>query len=188
MNEPSSAARPQHPEIAVLGGGCFWCLEAVFAATDGVLSVRPGYCGGQVDAPSYHQVCSGHTGHAEVVRIEFDPARIAYRELLQILFTIHDPTTRDRQGHDVGSQYRSVIFATSPAQFDGAQALIAELVRARVWPQPIVTEVRREARFWPAEDEHHAYYASHGEQPYCRLVVAPKLAKFRQHFPARWRP
>jgi peptide-methionine (S)-S-oxide reductase len=192
MNVSSTAALPPTPpstlEVAILGGGCFWCTEAVFAATDGVVAVMPGYCGGQVEAPSYRQVCGGRTGHAEVVRVEFDPVRIDYRELLQIFFTIHDPTTPDRQGNDVGPQYRSVIFATSAAQFDSARALIAELERSGAWAQPIVTEVRHEATFWPAEEEHHDYYANNSEQPYCRVVVAPKVAKFHQRFPARWRP
>ena len=172
-------------ETAILGGGCFWCLEAVFDLVDGVEEVVPGYCGGHVDDPSYRQVCTGGTGHAEVVKIVFDPARVSYRELLEIFFTIHDPTTVDRQGNDVGPQYRSVIFATSEAQLHTALATIEELGERRVFPKAIVTRVERAPRFWPAEPEHHDYYGNNSDQPYCQYVVAPKITKFRSHFDLR---
>ncbi len=174
-------------ETAILGGGCFWCLEAVFQRTDGVLSVQSGYSGGLVEAPSYRQVCTGTTGHAEVVKVDFDPSRIGYREILEIFFSIHDPTTPDRQGNDVGPQYRSVIFVTDNTQLETALALIEELDQAGLWPAPIVTEVKHADLFWPAEEEHRDYFANHPEQSYCRYVVAPKVAKFRQKFAARWR-
>lgn len=183
---PTPGTSPQL-ETAILGGGCFWCLEAVFLMTDGVVSVKSGYSGGGVDSPSYRQVCTGTTGHAEVVKVEFDPARIGYRDLLEIFFTIHDPTTRDRQGNDVGTQYRSAIFTTSDAQRDTALALIAELDRSGIWPARIVTEVKRAGAFWPAEEDHDDYYWSNTDQPYCRMVISPKVAKFRQKFAARWR-
>ena len=183
MNDKNYAAS----EIAILAGGCFWCLEAVFLMTDGVLSVKSGYCGGGVDSPSYRQVCSGSTGHAEVVRLEFDPACISYREVLEIFFTIHDPTTLNRQGNDVGTQYRSAIFCTSDAQRETALAVIAELDRSGIFPARIVTEVKPAATFWPAEEDHDDYYWSNTDQPYCRYVISPKVAKFRQKFAARWR-
>jgi peptide-methionine (S)-S-oxide reductase len=174
-------------ETAILGGGCFWCLEAVFREVDGVLAVRSGYCGGHVEAPSYRQVCGGGTGHAEVVKIDFDPARISYRDLLEIFFVIHDPTTVDRQGNDVGTQYRSVIFVTSDAQLHTALDLIEEMGELRVYPKAIVTRVEHAPVFWPAEDEHHDYYSNNSDQPYCQYVVAPKIAKFREKFAARRR-
>ena len=172
-------------ETAILGGGCFWCLEAVFDLIDGVVEVVPGYGGGHVDEPSYRAVCTGGTGHAEVVRIVFDPAKVSYRELLDVFFTIHDPTTVDRQGNDVGSQYRSVIFATSDAQLRTARATIEELGEQRVFAKAIVTRVERAPRFWPAEPEHHDYYVNNSDQPYCQYVVAPKIAKFRGRFGMR---
>ena len=172
-------------EVAILAGGCFWCLEAVFDLVDGVEEVVPGYCGGHVEDPSYRQVCSGGTGHAEVIKIVFDPARVSYRELLEIFFTIHDPTTVDRQGNDVGPQYRSVIFATSEAQLHTARATIEALGERRVFPKAIVTRVERAPRFWPAEPEHHDYYVNNSDQPYCQYVVAPKITKFRSHFDLR---
>lgn len=175
-------------EIATLGGGCFWCLEAAFLQLDGVVAVTSGYCGGAVDAPSYRQVCDGATGHAEVVRVEFDPARLDYRALLTAFFTIHDPTTLDRQGHDIGSQYRSVIFTHAPEQEATARALIAELDAARVWPDPIVTAVLPAPTFWPAEEYHQDYYARNPGQGYCLAVVAPKVAKLRRKFADRLKP
>lgn len=174
-------------ETAILGGGCFWCLEAALRQLEGVLSVVSGYCGGQVAAPDYRSVCTGDTGHAEVVRIEFDPARLDYRTLLEAFFAIHDPTTRDRQGDDVGSQYRSVIFAVSERQRQIAGALIAELTEQQVWPAPIVTEILPAATFYPAEDYHQNYLANNPRQPYCVAVVAPKAAKLRQKFAGRLR-
>ncbi|TAH49895.1 MAG: peptide-methionine (S)-S-oxide reductase [Betaproteobacteria bacterium] len=178
---------PQQLDTAILGGGCFWCLEAVFLMTDGVASVKSGYCGGGVASPTYGQVCSGTTGHAEVVKVEFDPARIGYRELLEIYFAIHDPTTLNRQGNDVGTQYRSVIFTSGDAQRDTALALIDELDRSGIWPSRIVTEVKPAGTFWPAEEDHDDYYWNNTDLPYCRYVISPKVAKFRQKFAARWR-
>lgn len=175
-------------ETAILGGGCFWCLEAVFDLVDGVEEVVPGYCGGHVEDPSYRQVCTGGTGHAEVVKVVFDPAKVGYRELLEIFFTIHDPTTVDRQGNDVGPQYRSVIFVTSDAQLHTALGLIEEMGEQRVFPSAIVTCVERAPTFWPAEAEHHDYYVNNSDQPYCQYVVAPKIAKFRGRFGVRRMP
>ena len=169
-------------EVAVLGGGCFWCLEAVFQEIDGVRSVQSGYCGGTLDKPDYRRVCDGDTGHAEVVRVVFDPARVGYRDLLEVFFGIHDPTTPNRQGHDVGTQYRSVIFAQDEAQRQVAQALIDEMAFEGVFDAPIVTELMGAETFWPAEPEHDDYFRRHPRQPYCMAVVAPKVMKFRQHF------
>ena len=169
-------------EVATLGGGCFWCLEAVFEQLRGVEQVVSGYAGGTVPHPTYEQVCSGTTGHAEVVQITFDPDLLAYRELLEVFFTVHDPTTPNRQGPDVGTQYRSVIFTHSPAQQATAEEVIAALTAARVFPDPIVTEVRPFEAFFPAEPYHQQYYRRHPEQAYCRLVIAPKVAKFRKAF------
>ncbi len=169
-------------DTATLGGGCFWCLEAALGQLAGVVSVTSGYCGGKVEQPSYEQVCTGDTGHAEVVHIEFDPAAIDYRTLLTAFFTIHDPTTPNRQGHDVGTQYRSVIFTHDTAQAATAQALITELDGQRIWPDPIVTAVLPAPTFWPAEDGHRDYFARHPAQPYCQAVVAPKVVKLRKAF------
>jgi peptide-methionine (S)-S-oxide reductase len=178
---PSSPAR----ETAVLGGGCFWCLEAVFDELAGVQSVESGYAGGRDPNPSYEDVCGGRTGHAEVVRIAFDPVVLSFRDLLTVFFTIHDPTTRDRQGNDVGTQYRSVIFCQSPEQRATAQSIIAELSAASLWRDPIVTEIADAAPFHQAERYHQEYFASNPRQPYCAAVVAPKVAKFRKHFTER---
>jgi len=172
-------------EIATLGGGCFWCLEAALGLLDGVTRVTSGYCGGHVDNPTYRQVCNGNTDHAEVVQVEFDPAMIDYRTLLAAFFAIHDPTTRDRQGHDVGTQYRSVIFTHSTTQDRIARALINALDDEHIWPNPIVTAVLPAPTFWPAEDYHQDYFAQNPAQPYCRAVVAPKVEKLRQKFAAR---
>lgn len=169
-------------EIATLGGGCFWCLEGVFEQVIGVESVVPGYCGGYGEAPTYRSVCTGNTGHAEVVRVVFDPQVIAYERILEIFFAIHDPTTLNRQGHDVGTQYRSVIFFHSEAQKDMAQALIRRLEAAGLWDSPVVTEIRPEVPFFAAEEEHWQYFHKHPEQGYCQVVIAPKLAKFRGKF------
>jgi peptide-methionine (S)-S-oxide reductase len=169
-------------ETAVLGGGCFWCLEAVFDRLAGVKSVASGYMGGSVDNPSYRQVCSGTTGHVEVVRITFEPKQLSYRELLEVFFTIHDPTTLNRQGNDIGTQYRSVIFYTSEDQRRTAEQVISELNAARVWPNPIVTTVEPAQKFFVAEDYHQQYYANNSSQPYCQFVVAPKLEKFQKKF------
>jgi peptide-methionine (S)-S-oxide reductase len=167
-------------EVAYLGGGCFWCLEAVYQEVRGVLKVESGYMGGATGRPTYEQVCSGTTGHAEVVRLEFDPAQINYHDLLQIFFTIHDPTTLNRQGNDVGTQYRSVIFTTSPEQEATARQVIAEM--SMVWDAPIVTQVQPAATWYRAEDYHQDYFRQHPMQGYCAFVVAPKVAKFRQTF------
>lgn len=169
-------------ETAVLGGGCFWCLDAVFRELDGVVAVESGYAGGAGERPTYEAVCSGRTGHAEVVRVTFDPAKLSYRDLLAVFFAIHDPTTKNRQGHDIGTQYRSVIFARSAEQRATAEALVRELSGARLWPAPIVTEIADAAPFWPAEGYHQDYFANNPAQPYCMAVVAPKVAKFRKQF------
>lgn len=172
-------------ETATLGGGCFWCLEAALRQLEGVHAVVSGYAGGRTQKPDYRSVCEGNTGHVEVVEIRFDPAVIDYRTLLEAFFAIHDPTTRDRQGNDVGSQYRSVIFTHGAEQERIARGLIAELAAARVWPAPIVTEVLPAPVFWPAEDYHQDYLANNPRQPYCMAVVAPKAAKLRQKFADR---
>jgi peptide-methionine (S)-S-oxide reductase len=175
-------------ETAILGGGCFWCLEGALRQLQGVAEVVSGYCGGHLANPDYRRVCDGSTGHAEVVRIAFDPAVIDYRTLLEAFFAIHDPTTRDRQGNDVGSQYRSVIFTLSADQQRIAADLIAELTEARIWSAPIVTEVLPAPTFWPAEDYHQDYLAHNPNQPYCQFVVAPKAAKIREKFRAQLKP
>jgi len=179
---PSSAATF---ETTILGGGCFWCLEAVFDDLAGVQSVESGYAGGNRPDPSYDEVCGGGTGHAEVVRVTFDPAALAFRDVLTVFFTIHDPTTRNRQGNDVGTQYRSVVFCQTPEQRATAEAVITELTAAKLWRDPIVTEIAGAAPFFAAEDYHQEYYARNGGQPYCQVVVAPKVAKFRKHFGER---
>jgi peptide-methionine (S)-S-oxide reductase len=172
-------------EVATLGGGCFWCLDAVYRDLRGVTEVVSGYAGGHVANPTYEQVCGKRTGHAEVVRIGFDPAVIDYATLLRIFFTIHDPTTRDRQGADVGPQYRSVIMTHSDAQAAAARAVIAEIDQAGIWGAPIVTEVVPAAEFWPAEPEHQDYFARNPWSGYCRAVISPKVAKFRKGFADR---
>ena len=169
-------------EVATLGGGCFWCLEAVYDQLKGVLSVKSGYSGGEVPNPSYRLVCTGTTGHAEVTQITFDPVQVSFRELLRVFFTIHDPTTLNRQGGDVGTQYRSVIFYHSPEQKTVAEAVIAELTEQGVWSNPIVTEIAPFERFYMAEDYHQEYFANNAGQPYCQVVIAPKVAKFRKKY------
>jgi peptide-methionine (S)-S-oxide reductase len=166
-------------EVATLAGGCFWCLEAVYQRMRGVSAIRSGYIGGHVDAPSYEQVCSGNTGHAEAVEITFDADAISYRDLLTIFFTIHDPTTVDRQGHDVGSQYRSVIYRHSPQQEATANAVIADLTEQKLFPAPIVTQVEAAGKFYEAEGYHQNYYRSNTSVAYCQFVIEPKLAKLR---------
>ncbi len=172
-------------ELATLGGGCFWCLEAAFLQLAGVESVVSGYAGGRMQNPDYGSVCGGDTGHAEVVEMRFDPAVIDYCTLLQAFFAIHDPTTSNRQGNDVGTQYRSVIFTHDAEQEKTAKAMIAELTAAKIWPAPIVTAVLPAPTFWPAEDHHQNYYANNPEQAYCQFVVAPKAAKLRKVFAER---
>ena len=172
-------------ETAILGGGCFWCLEAALRQLEGVASVVSGYSGGHIAHPDYRQVCDGSTGHAEVVQVTFDPDVIDFRTLLEAFFAIHDPTTKNRQGNDVGTQYRSVIFTCSSEQERTARDLIAALETQRIWPRPIVTEVLPAPAFWRAEDYHQDYLAHNPAQPYCLAVVAPKAAKLRQKFAAR---
>lgn len=170
-------------ETATLGGGCFWCLQAVYRELRGVQQVESGYSGGQLPNPSYEQVCAGNSGHAEVVRLTFDPAQVSYRELLEIFFTIHDPTTLNRQGSDCGSQYRSVIYYHDAKQQETARHVIAEM--ANVWDAPLVTELAPLGPYYPAEGYHQNYYQQHPLQGYCAFVVAPKVAKFRKMFADR---
>jgi peptide-methionine (S)-S-oxide reductase len=172
-------------QVATLGGGCFWCLEAVYLGLRGVTRVVSGYAGGQLANPSYEQVCGKRTGHAEVVQIGFDAAEISYEDLLRVFFTIHDPTTKDRQGHDVGPQYRSIILTHDEDQRVAAVGVIAEIAAAGIWPGPIATEVRPLEVFWPAEAYHQNYFARNPFQGYCQAVVAPKVAKFRKSFADR---
>ena len=175
----------QQRESATLGGGCFWCLEAVFEGLRGVDRVVSGYAGGDAAEPSYEQVCTGTTGHAEVVQVTFDPSVVSFRDLLEVFFGIHDPTTPNRQGMDVGTQYRSVIFYHSPEQRQVAEQAIAELSAAGVWDQPIVTQVLPFSQFYPAEAYHQGYFRNNPGQGYCQAVVSPKVAKFRKHFAAK---
>lgn len=167
---------------ATLGGGCFWCLEAVFQGVQGVTAVKSGYAGGTVANPTYREVCTSRTGHAEVVQLTFDPAVISYEDLLRIFFTVHDPTTPNRQGNDVGPQYRSIILTHDAVQPASAAAVMAEIAAAGLWPQPFVTEVKPLEKFWPAEQEHDDYFNRNPGTGYCRAVVAPKVLKFRKHF------
>lgn len=181
MNDSSNQAR----EIATLAGGCFWCLDAVFKDLRGVERVVSGYIGGAVANPTYNEVCSGTTGHAEAVQISFDPAAISFEELLQVFFTIHDPTTLNRQGYDVGTQYRSAVFYHNEEQKEIAERVIQELETAKIWDAPIVTEIESASEFYPAESYHQNYYENNPNQPYCRAVVAPKVAKVRKHYLAK---
>jgi peptide-methionine (S)-S-oxide reductase len=167
---------------ATLAGGCFWCLEAVFDDLKGVVSVESGYAGGHVANPSYKAVCTGMTGHAEVVQVTFDPSVLEYADLLRVFFSIHDPTTLNRQGGDVGTQYRSAIFTHDETQRAAAEAVIREISASKLWANPIVTEVTPLDKFYLAEDYHQEYFANNANQPYCRVVIEPKVAKFRKHF------
>ncbi len=169
-------------ERATLGGGCFWCLEAVFEMIRGVQKVESGYMGGHVDQPTYRQVCTGATGHAEVVQITYDPKQVSFRDLLTIFFTAHDPTTLNRQGPDIGTQYRSVIFYHNEQQKQIANELIAEFNSQKIFRHPIVTQVTPATTFWVAEDYHQGYFRNHPQQNYCAFVIAPKVAKIRQNF------
>jgi peptide-methionine (S)-S-oxide reductase len=169
-------------EIATLAGGCFWCLEAVYDEIKGVDAVESGYMGGKNANPTYEQVCGGQTGHAEVIQISFDPKVVSFRELLEVFFVIHDPTTLNRQGNDAGTQYRSAIFYHSPVQQALAQDVISKLVAAKLWDDPVVTEVVPAETFYVAETYHQEYYVRNPQQSYCAFVVAPKVAKFRKHF------
>jgi peptide-methionine (S)-S-oxide reductase len=172
-------------QTATLAGGCFWCLEAVFDDLIGVVSVESGYSGGHLPNPTYKQVCSDTTGHAEVVHITFDASAISYADLLRVFFAIHDPTTLNRQGNDVGTSYRSAIFYHDEEQKKTTEAVIKEISDAKIWPNPIVTEVTKFDAFYMAEDYHQEYFANNANQPYCRMVVAPKVAKFRKQFVER---
>lgn len=171
-------------ETATLAGGCFWCLEGAFARVDGVASAVSGYIGGKPERPNYEAVCSGNTGHAEAVQIRFDRRIVSYRDLLDIFFALHDPTTLNRQGNDVGNQYRSAIFWHTAEQKAIAESVIAELTAAKAYADPIVTELTEASCFWPAEGYHQGYYDAHPGQPYCRVVIAPKLDKLRSKFGA----
>lgn len=181
MNHPTSP----HQEVATLAGGCFWCLEAVYDQVRGVHSVESGYIGGSTPDPTYDQVCGGQTGHAEAVRITFDPGVVSYRELLEIFFSIHDPTTLNRQGNDVGTQYRSAIFYHTPEQRQTADDVIATLTKAQLYPNPIVTEVQPASHWYEAELYHQEYFARNPLAGYCSYVVGPKVAKFRKQFTAK---
>jgi len=172
-------------QLATLGGGCFWCLEAVYLDMRGVVGVMSGYAGGHVANPTYEEVCGKKTGHAEVVQITFDPQEVSYEDLLRVFFTIHDPTTKDRQGNDVGPQYRSAIFTHDAAQRAAAEKIMKEITDARIWGAPIVTEVVPMEAFWPAEPEHHNYFARNPWSGYCRAIIAPKVQKFRKTFADR---
>ncbi|HET6183906.1 MAG TPA: peptide-methionine (S)-S-oxide reductase MsrA [Acetobacteraceae bacterium] len=172
-------------QTATLGGGCFWCLEAVFKDLRGVSRVKSGYAGGHVERPSYKQVCTGRTGHAEVVQVAFDPGQISYADLLRVFFAIHDPTTKDRQGNDVGPQYRSIILTHDEAQRRTAEAVMKEVAEAGLWDGTLTTEVVPLTSFWPAEPEHDDYFARNPWSGYCQAVVAPKVAKFRKQFADR---
>jgi len=174
-------------QTAVFGGGCFWCIEAIFQRLNGVHHAEPGYMGGHVDNPTYRQVCGGDTGHVEVVRVVFDPDEINYRELLDVFFTVHDPTTLNRQGNDAGEQYRSVIFYTDEEQQRIAEDVIAEMTAAKVFPEPIVTAVEPASKFYVAEGYHQNYYNENSRQPYCMFVISPKLAKFEKKFAEKMR-
>jgi peptide-methionine (S)-S-oxide reductase len=178
----STTAAPTGKEVATLAGGCFWCLEAVYDELKGVESVESGYMGGEKAAPTYREVCEGRTGHAEVVRITFDPAVVSFKELLEVFFVIHDPTTMNRQGNDVGTQYRSAIFFHSPEQKAVAEETIARFNAEKLWDGPIVTGVAPATTFYVAEDYHQEYFARNPSQPYCMFVVAPKVIKFRKQF------
>lgn len=182
MTSTDTSAAPSGREIATLAGGCFWCLEAVYDELKGVDSVESGYMGGNTANPSYKSVCSGNTGHAEAVRITFDPKVVSYRDLLNVFFVIHDPTTLNRQGNDQGTQYRSAIFTHSAEQQRVAREVIADLTAEKIYDDPIVTEVEPASTWYVAENYHQEYFQRNAEQPYCQFVVAPKLAKFRKKF------
>ncbi len=175
-------------ETATLGGGCFWCLEAVYDELQGVISVESGYMGGRSEKPTYREVCTGTSGHIEVAKVTFDPEIVSYREILEVFFAIHDPSSLDRQGNDVGEQYRSVIFYHSESQRQTAEEVIRELDAEEIWSSPIVTELRPAAPFYIAEDYHQEYFEHNPNQPYCSFVVSPKVAKFRKKFAAKLKP
>lgn len=182
QTEKQSVTTAKNKEVVTLGGGCFWCIEAIFDELAGVERVESGYSGGWVDNPTYQQVCTENTGHAEVVQITFDPKVISLKDILGVFFTVHDPTTQNRQGSDVGTQYRSVIFYRSPVQKAVAEQVIQEIQTAKLWKAPIVTEIIPFKVFYKAEEYHRNYYELNVEQPYCQLVIAPKMKKFRDHY------
>jgi peptide-methionine (S)-S-oxide reductase len=171
--------------VATLAGGCFWCIEAVYNEVEGIIEAMPGYAGGTSPSPTYEQVSTGKTGHAETVQITFDPAEISYREILEIFFTVHDPTTLNRQGADVGTQYRSVIFFHNDDQKAAAEEVIKELTDAKAWKHPIVTQLVKLENFYPAEEYHRNYFEKHPEQAYCQVVIAPKLEKLRKNWASK---
>ncbi len=175
-------------ETITIGGGCFWCVEAVYSELKGVISVEPGYSGGDVANPTYREVCTGDTGHAEVVQVTFDPRVISLKDILEVFFSVHDPTTLNRQGPDVGTQYRSVIFYRDEAQKRTALSVMKEISAENLYSKPLVTQLVPFAAFYKAEDYHKDYYALHGSEPYCQFVISPKMAKFRQKFAARLKP
>jgi len=181
-NEIKSSTMSANLEVATLGGGCFWCTEAIYLDLKGVEKVVSGYTGGQVENPTYKAVCTGTTGHAEVVQVTFDPAVVSFKEVLEVFFLTHDPTTLNRQGNDVGTQYRSAVFYHTEAQKAVAEQVKAELNKAGAWSNPIVTEITAAAKFYPAEDYHQNYYNQNGREPYCQFVVRPKVEKFRKVF------
>jgi len=176
---------PPSTEHATLGGGCFWCTEAVFRAVRGVVDVMPGYAGGSAENPSYEEVCTGETGHAEVVDVTYDPAVLSYRDVLEIFFATHDPTTKDRQGGDVGTQYRSVVLYRSPAQLATAQQVVGEVNAEQKWGHRVVTEVVPLTKFYPAEEYHHDYFRKNPDRGYCQMVISPKMKKFRKSYVER---
>ena len=180
--ENQTVTSPQGKEVVTLGGGCFWCIEAIFEELNGVEQVESGYSGGWVDDPTYEQVCTGTTGHAEVVQVTFDPKTISLKEILEVFFTVHDPTTLNRQGADIGTQYRSVIFCRSEEQKTLAEQVIREIQKAKLWKAPIVTALVPFKAFYKAEDYHQEYYKKNPGQAYCRIVIAPKIKKFREHY------
>ncbi|HHT9108463.1 MAG TPA: peptide-methionine (S)-S-oxide reductase MsrA [Candidatus Wunengus sp. YC63] len=180
--ENQTVASPQGKEVVTLGGGCFWCIAAVFEELHGVEQVESGYSGGWVDDPSYEQVCTGTTGHAEVVQVTFDPKIISLEKILEVFFTVHDPTTLNRQGADVGTQYRSVVFYRSEEQKTTAEQVIREIQKAKLWKAPIVTELVPFKAFYRAEEYHQEYYKKNPGQAYCRIVIEPKIKKFREHY------
>ena len=180
--ENQTVTSPQGKEVVTLGGGCFWCIEAIFEELNGVEQVESGYSGGWVDDPTYEQVCTGTTGHAEVVQVTFDPKTISLKEILEVFFTVHDPTTLNRQGADIGTQYRSAIFCRSEEQKTIAEQVIREIQKAKLWKAPIVTKLVPFKAFYKAEDYHQEYYKKNPGQAYCRIVIAPKIKKFREHY------
>jgi peptide-methionine (S)-S-oxide reductase len=184
MEAPEVVKKDDRPllELATLGGGCFWCLEAVFLDLKGVVKVESGYSGGRTPNPTYRQVCNGTTGHAEVVQVTFDPQVISFKEILEVFFSIHDPTTLNQQGADIGTQYRSAIFCHNPEQLQISEQVMVDFNQKKLWDAPIVTQVAPLQEFYRAEDYHQEYFLNNVDQPYCRFVVAPKVAKFRKQF------